>query len=156
MANSRLKWVRLVAKGNVRVAALVALVLTMQIISVPPALADSPADCYQGKDPDRVIQACSEVIAEGNPVWKRATRAIAYSNRCTAHNNKKDYDQAVADCDKAIELDPKFAPAYAARCYAYTFKQEYDRAIADCDKAIALDPKSAPAYHKGRLHPSHC
>src|SRR5262249_53515716 len=53
--------------------------LLPQIISVPPALADSPADCYQGKDPDRVIQACSEVIAEGNPVWKRATRAIAYS-----------------------------------------------------------------------------
>jgi tetratricopeptide (TPR) repeat protein len=149
LAKSRLKWVRLVAKGNVKVAtimgiALVVLFLTMHIISVPPALAaSSQEDCYQGKDWHRVIQACSEVITEeDNP-----NRARAYSSRCRAHDNKGDYDQAIADCDTAIELGPKFPFACVARCNAYTLKKEYDRAIADCDKAIELDPKSAEAYY---------
>lgn len=134
------------SKGNVKRAtimgiALVALFLTMHIISVPPALAaSSREDCTQGVDWDRVIQACSDVIAE------EGNLPGAYSNRCWAHTNKEDYDQAVADCDKAIELDPKWAPAYAARCVVYTNKQEYDRAIADCDKAIELDPKHRIPY----------
>jgi hypothetical protein len=49
------------SEGNAKVAtimrmALFALVLTIQIISVAPALAaSSPADCYQGEDLDRLI-----------------------------------------------------------------------------------------------------
>ena len=55
--------------------------------------------------------------------------------------------KAIADYDKAIELDPKFAAAYNGRGNAWYVKQEYDKAIADYDKAIELDPKLAAAYN---------
>jgi len=54
--------------------------------------------------------------------------------------------KAIADYDKAIELDPKLAAAYNGRGNAWYVKREYDQAIADYDKAIELDPKLAAAY----------
>ena len=33
--------------------------------------------------------------------------ALAYSNRAAAYRNKGDYDRAIADATKAIELDPE-------------------------------------------------
>jgi len=35
---------------------------------------------------------------------------MAYANRCAAHINKGETDQALSDCNKAIQLDPKNAP----------------------------------------------
>ena len=62
---------------------------------------------------DRVIQACSEVIAiEGDPYGIAYNRATAYSNRCYAYIFKREYDRAIADCDKAIESNPDRAKAY--------------------------------------------
>ena len=56
-----------------------------------------------------------------------------------------DYDRAIADYTKAIEIDPKFADAYYNRGLAYCYKQDYDRAITDYTKAIEIDPKFAIA-----------
>ena len=39
---------------------------------------------------------------------------------------KKDYDRAIADLSKAIELDPRNADAYAARGSAYGVKRDLD------------------------------
>ncbi len=60
-----------------------------------------------------------------------------------AYAAKRDYDRAIADYDKAIELDPANALAYNNRGRAYADKGDHDRAIADYDKAIQLDPKFA-------------
>ena len=54
---------------------------------------------------------------------------------------------AIADYDKAIELNPKFSAAYNNRGLAKNHKSDYDSAISDCSKAIELDPKYAKAYH---------
>jgi tetratricopeptide (TPR) repeat protein len=59
---------------------------------------------------------------------------------------KYDYDRAIADSNKAIEIDPKFAPAYHGRGGIYWAKGEYDSAIADYTKAIEINPKAAYAY----------
>ena len=58
----------------------------------------------------------------------------------------KQYTEAIADYDKAIELDPKLAPAYMNRGVAKYNLKQYSEAIADYDKAIELDPDYAPAY----------
>jgi tetratricopeptide (TPR) repeat protein len=123
-------------------ALLLAFVLTVQMSSVPPVLADTLDDCEHGNDVDRVIQACTDIISEkGNPKLPSA-----YSNRCSAYTQKHDTEQAILDCDKAIELDPQSAEPYESRCWTYIDKGEYDRGITDCDKAILLDPKFARAY----------
>jgi tetratricopeptide (TPR) repeat protein len=106
----------------------------------PPRLTrSSPRPCNQGQDKDRQIRGCTEVIA------KRLVKndSIAYSNRCGAYTSKGDYDKAIADCDKAIELKPKNAAAYDNRGNVYQAKGDHDRAISDYDKAIELDPKDA-------------
>ena len=62
---------------------------------------------------------------------------------------------AKIDCDKAIDLDPKYAEAYISRCWIYGLKEDYDRAMADCDKGIDLDPKIAESVHQSQLDLQH-
>ena len=75
-------------------------------------------------------------------------RGMAYAD------HKKDYDRAITDYNKAIELDPKYVLAYNNRGRAYADnKKDYDRAITDYNKAIELDPKYAYAYNnRGRVY----
>ena len=60
---------------------------------------------------------------------------------------------AIAEYDKAIELDPRYAPAYYNRGNAYYKLENVDQALADYDKAIELNPNYAPAYsNRGIAH----
>ena len=59
----------------------------------------------------------------------------------------KEYEGAIKDYDKAIELDPNYALAYMNRGIAKAQLKQYSAAIADYDKAIELDPNFALAYH---------
>ena len=60
-----------------------------------------------------------------------------------------DYDEAVEDFTKAIELDPLYAEAYKERGEADCGCLNFEMAIEDFTKAIELDPSYAEAY-KGR------
>jgi tetratricopeptide (TPR) repeat protein len=71
--------------------------------------------------------------------------AVAYYRRGNAYGKKGDLDRAIADYDKAIELDPKYVMAYNNRGIAYGKKGDFDSAIADLNKAIELDPKYVKA-----------
>ena len=73
--------------------------------------------------------------------------ADSYYDSGIAHHENGDYDRAIADFSKAIELDPNRAEFYHARGGTYLQKDDYDRAIADFSKAIELDPNRAGAYH---------
>jgi tetratricopeptide (TPR) repeat protein len=59
--------------------------------------------------------------------------------------DKGDYDKAITEFDKVIELDSKFTLAYSNRGNVWSEKCEYDKSIADYDKALELDPKSSQA-----------
>ena len=69
-----------------------------------------------------------------------------YSNRGYAYRSKRQYDEAIADLTKAIEIDPRDADAYNNRGYAYRRKGQLDQAIADLTKALEIDPKLVNAY----------
>ena len=73
--------------------------------------------------------------------------AITSFNQGVENSNLNQYDKAIADYTKAIDLDPKLAMAYNNRGNAYFGLQQYDKAITDCTKAIDLDPKLAMAYY---------
>jgi tetratricopeptide (TPR) repeat protein len=114
------------------------------MIALPVAWADAWEDCLQMQDSDRQIHGCTEIINEGHET--KNNLAFAYVFRGMAYNLKGDYDWAIADLDKAIELDPKNAIAYDARGSAYGYNGDYDRAIFDLDKAIELNPNFANTY----------
>ena len=55
--------------------------------------------------------------------------AGAYNNRGNAYDEKGDFDAAIQDYNKAIELQPDYAGAYNNRGNAYDEKGDFDAAI---------------------------
>jgi tetratricopeptide (TPR) repeat protein len=106
-----------------------------------PVAADEKQDCA-GANTDRKIQACTMLIE--SKLETGTNLATAYRNRAVGHSNKKEYDQAITDLNKAIELNPKYAAAYNDRALAYTNKGDFQRAVADVNKAVELDQASTP------------
>jgi tetratricopeptide (TPR) repeat protein len=71
----------------------------------------------------------------------------ALLNRGSAHFNKGDYRQALADYGRAIEMMPTYAEAFFNRGSAAAAMGELDGAIADFSRAIALKPTFVDAYY---------
>jgi tetratricopeptide (TPR) repeat protein len=70
-------------------------------------------------------------------------RAIAHFLRGAAYYDHGDYDQAIADFDEAIRINPKYAEAFDSRASAWRGKGDLDRALADYDEAVKLSPEDA-------------
>jgi tetratricopeptide (TPR) repeat protein len=63
------------------------------------------------------------------------------------------YDEAIADMDAAIALDPENPELYVLRGNIIILIYEWDRALADYNTAIELDPNYADAYfYRGILY----
>ena len=64
-----------------------------------------------------------------------------------AKEQKYDYDGALADYNKAIDLDAKCAQAYDSRSFIEICKGDFDSAIADSTRAIELAPGNPGAFY---------
>jgi tetratricopeptide (TPR) repeat protein len=73
-----------------------------------PARAGDREVCDKGSGEDS-IAACSRLI-QRNP-----RDAVAYRNRGVEYWYRHDYDRAMADLNKAIALNPKYARGYGNR-----------------------------------------
>ena len=94
----------------------------------------------------------AELYRDQESIWTHTLRLnarawAAYTNRGNAYNDKGDYDLAIQDYTKAIELTPDDAEAYYNRGNAYALKGACDPAIQDLTKAIRLRPRYAKAYN---------
>lgn len=58
----------------------------------------------------------------------------------------KDYLGVIADCDAAIEINPKYADAYSRRGGAKFHLGDKAGAISDVDRAIQFNPRDVRAY----------
>ena len=85
---------------------------------------------------------------------RNAKDAVAYYDRGLTYAAVDEWERAIADYNKAIEIDPKYVDAYIGRGKAYSSERFDDaRAMADYNKAIELDPKNARAYlARGRFY----
>jgi tetratricopeptide (TPR) repeat protein len=78
--------------------------------------------------------------------------AKGYADRAAAYAVQSQYVLAIADADRAIQLDPRCASAYLTRAEAYNSGkqglQDTERSLADYGRAIEADPKSWFAYRQ--------
>ena len=89
------------------------------------------------EDATHAIELATNIESEQ---LRRNVLRSAYKFRAIARINVGDAESALADYNKAIELNPDNADAHAARGQFYVWQKQYDQAIQDFDKALRLDP----------------
>ena len=79
--------------------------------------------------------------------------AMAYVMRAEiVTRSKRDFEQALADMDSAILLEPRYAGYFINRAFMKYNLDDYFGAMADYDYAISLDPASLEAhFNRGLL-----
>jgi tetratricopeptide (TPR) repeat protein len=76
----------------------------------------------------------------------KSENAESYKSRGLAHLEKRQYDQAIMDFNKALKINPRDAHAYHNRGRAYEEKGQYDQAILSFDKVLEINPRYVDAY----------
>lgn len=70
----------------------------------------------------------------------------AYYDKGVAHFEKREYDLAIQDFTKVIQIAQNSTAGYTYRCLTYLQIREYKQAIDDCSWAIKLNPNLPPPY----------
>jgi tetratricopeptide (TPR) repeat protein len=80
-------------------------------------------------------------------------KAAAHNSRGIIYVEKGQYDQAISEFSKAIEIDSSIAVAYFNRGLVYLGKGQLDEALSDFNKSIEIDPRDGQAYYyRARSH----
>jgi len=87
-----------------------------------------------------------EARKQKQPQSKKARKAKKYMRRGNDHYNQKRYKKAVAEYNKALQVDSGNPQAYFWRARCRLNIGQYDKAIADFNKAVKFDPKYSKAY----------
>nr|XP_040036026.1 LOW QUALITY PROTEIN: tetratricopeptide repeat protein 1 [Gasterosteus aculeatus aculeatus] len=79
------------------------------------------------------------------PVCFSRERAVVFSNRAAARLHLGLKDKAIADCSRAIELNPDYVRALQRRAELYEQTEKLDEALEDYKKVLNLDPTQTSA-----------
>ncbi|XP_067934416.1 dnaJ homolog subfamily C member 7-like isoform X1 [Watersipora subatra] len=77
--------------------------------------------------------------------YNKLTNAKLYCNRATTSTKLQNLQQAVDDCNKAIELDEKYVKAFTRRAATYTGLEMYEEAVRDYETVQKLEPSQQNA-----------
>ena len=99
----------------------------------------------RSRDRMRAASALIEKAAHV-PSFPSALLAHIYSDRGWAYLHLKDYEQAISDFNRALDLNPDYAWVYGSRGVVYRTLRDYERAITDFGRAIELNPAYAWAF----------
>ena len=102
------------------------------------ALADARADCFQ-KSGEVAIRACTEAIR------RDPKDTLSYINRGYEYVQKGDFERALADYSRAIELDAARWDARQGRAWVYLKMGKAAEGLADADASLKLKPNEAQA-----------
>ncbi|XP_058091318.1 uncharacterized protein LOC131237516 isoform X1 [Magnolia sinica] len=90
------------------------------------------------------LYTCAISLCENNAVY--------YCNRAAAYTQVHKYSEAIADCNKSIEIDPNYSKAYSRLGLAYYAQGNYNDAIhKGFLKALQLDPNSTSIQENIRV-----
>ena len=92
------------------------------------------------------IEAKMSHAFSGEKMSHNVSRQQSHLVRGNAHYKAKRMNEALADFDEAIKLNPSSSEAYVSRSSVYIERKQFDKAIEDCDRAIALKPGYAAAF----------
>jgi stress-induced-phosphoprotein 1 len=95
---------------------------------------------YQNGDQEGAIRHYSDAIGSvdrSTPEGK-ALAATLYCNRAACNRQLYMHDDVVADCTRAIKLDPSKTKAYIRRAQSYESLEKYQEALADFEQASLL------------------
>ena len=73
---------------------------------------------------------------------------MTYNNRGLAYARKGQYDKAISDFNKAIEINSKYIEAYSNRGVAFFYKREYEKAWNDVHTVQNLGYQVHPGFLK--------
>lgn len=117
--------------------------------SLPMFAADSALNLLNAGRVDEAIKVLNTQIA-ANP-----QNAEAYNLLCRAFYFQEDFDPAIANCERAVQLDPKSSVYHMWLGRAYGDKADKaspfaafglaKKAVAQFEQAVQLDPKNVPA-----------
>ena len=91
-------------------------------------------------NPDKALDLRKRLVRR-HPNDKRAHLILGFS-----YDGRDQFDEAITEYEKAIDIDQDFAPAYNSLGYAYILKGEYDRAEEAFQDYIRLIPEEANPY----------
>jgi len=106
---------------------------------------------YAAAEWEGAIRSFTTALAQTEEPVRTLDNSVVCFYRGSAHDNLGQYEQAIADYDQAITLQPDLAEAYTNRGADYGEQNQYQRAITDFDRAIALKPDDALAYYNRGL-----
>jgi tetratricopeptide (TPR) repeat protein len=110
------------------------------VLAAVAAMAGPAEDCAQVGDRDRSDRGCTELFRQN------VTSVAPHTDRALTYMKQDNFESAIAEYTKAIDLDPSRAILYRLRGSAYQRKGDRDRAIVDYTKVIELSPKDPAAY----------
>jgi lipoprotein NlpI len=127
------------------------LLLLLLALFPVPAHAGSGEDAEAGRaavqrhDWPAAIRLYSGALDRGD--LPPEAQATAHNNRGIAYARTNRNDDALADFDAAIRLNPRYQNAYVSRGDIYHFKGQDEKAITDYDAALKLRAGDEVAYY---------
>jgi len=119
-------------------------------IGVSPAVANDRATCLdanRGANDAEAADACTKVIESGK--FRAMELARLYNSRGLALTNLRQYDRAIPDLTRALQIVGKEPVLLNNRGLAYKAKGEFDLAIADYTEAVRLNPNTKMGFITG-------
>jgi tetratricopeptide (TPR) repeat protein len=94
------------------------------------------------RDLDAALADCNTAIK----VSEKFPSSASYRNRAIVKTLRQEYESALDDASRAVELGPREPTAYACRGRVQSALKDYRGALADFNRAIELNPKDPSAY----------
>jgi len=86
-----------------------------------------------------------EALAGLDAALRIAPNAVGYLRRASIATRRRQFDAALADCERALALDPALVDAHVERGLAHKGRGDLDAAWRAYEEALRVDPKHAHA-----------
>jgi len=111
-----------------------------------PARKRAAAHSVYKKTEPKAMTSEQEIKMLDDLIQNDSNNADALYNRAWLYASRNDFEKAVGDYTKAIQINKGQADIYYNRGLLYVKMKKYDPAVKDFDETIKLNPRDADAY----------